>query len=126
MDQVSAGTCLLEHVCWNLCAGTYVLDHVCGNVCDGSQHESLFYRSGKNRRGVQAGIAEKKISILERALEFHPGSDRLLMALLDAVSVLSATQAWVVMFLCIRSNGVFLILAGCRVDAAACALPRKI
>lgn len=40
----------------------------------------------RGRRGVQAGIAEKKISILERALEFHPGSDRLLMALLDAVS----------------------------------------
>lgn len=40
----------------------------------------------RGRRGIQAGIAEKKISILERALEFHPGSDRLLMALLDAVS----------------------------------------
>ena len=41
----------------------------------------------RGRRGIQAGIAEKKISILERALEFHPGSDRLLMALLDAVSL---------------------------------------
>lgn len=40
---------------------------------------------------MQAGIAEKKISILERALEFHPGSDRLLLALLDAVSALSSS-----------------------------------
>ncbi len=40
---------------------------------------------------MQAGIAEKKISILERALEFHPGSDRLLLALLDAVSSLSSS-----------------------------------
>ena len=46
----------------------------------------LHCSGARGRRGVQAGIAEKKISILERALEFHPGSDRLLMALLDAVS----------------------------------------
>ena len=46
----------------------------------------LHCSGARGRRGVQAGIAEKKISILERALEFHPGSDRLLLALLDAVS----------------------------------------
>ncbi|DBA66769.1 TPA: hypothetical protein ACH3X2_001915 [Trebouxia sp. C0005] len=49
-------------------------------------------RSGRGRRGVQAGIAEKKISILERALEFHPGSDRLLLALLDAAQAMSTPE----------------------------------
>ena len=45
---------------------------------------------------MQAGIAEKKISILERALEFHPGSDRLLLALLDAVSSLPSSCTFTV------------------------------
>ena len=53
---------------------------------EGSLMKGQCCRLGRAKRGVQAGIAEKKISILERALEFHPGSDRLLMALLDAVS----------------------------------------
>ncbi|KAL3135501.1 hypothetical protein ABBQ38_005981 [Trebouxia sp. C0009 RCD-2024] len=46
----------------------------------------------RGRRGIQAGIAEKKVSILERALEFHPGSDRLLMALLDAAQAMSTPE----------------------------------
>ena len=38
----------------------------------------------------EAATAEKKISILEQALKFHPGSDELLLALLTAaMSVLS-------------------------------------
>ncbi|DBB14987.1 hypothetical protein WJX82_009217 [Trebouxia sp. C0006] len=49
-------------------------------------------RAGRGRRGMQAGIAEKKISILERALEFHPGSDRLLLALLDAAQAMSSPE----------------------------------
>ncbi|DBB01993.1 TPA: hypothetical protein ACH3X1_000578 [Trebouxia sp. C0004] len=49
-------------------------------------------RAVRGRRGVQAGIAEKKISILERALEFHPGSDRLLLALLDAAQAMSSSE----------------------------------
>jgi len=56
----------------------------------------VVYRAGRGRRGVQAGIAEKKISILERALEFHPGSDRLLLALLDAVSSLPSSCTFTV------------------------------
>lgn len=58
-----------------ICGGQHCSDGVVVH-CSGS----------RGRRGIQAGIAEKKVSILERALEFHPGSDRLLMALLDAVS----------------------------------------
>ena len=61
---------------------------MCGDAC------AVQCSGARGRRGIQVGIAEKKISILERALEFHPGSDRLLMALLDAVSFcreLSAT-----------------------------------
>ena len=63
----------------------------------------LHCSGARGRRGIQAGIAEKKISILERALEFHPGSDRLLMALLDAVSfchALSTTAIQCIQYIC--------------------------
>ena len=39
----------------------------------------------RQRKGVAAALAEKKISILQRGLEFHPGSDQLLLALLNEV-----------------------------------------
>jgi hypothetical protein len=39
------------------------------------------------RRASGAGVAEKKIAILEQALRHHPGSDELLLALLAAVEV---------------------------------------
>lgn len=51
----------------------------------------LVRRVGRTRKGVAAGTAEKKISILERALEHHPGSDPLLLALLEVVSYCSVT-----------------------------------
>eukprot|EP00884_Botryococcus_braunii_P002438 jgi/Botrbrau1/12195/Bobra.0186s0100.2 len=38
----------------------------------------------RRRRTLAAGVAEKKIAILEAALQHHPGSDHLLLALLDA------------------------------------------
>ena len=60
---------------------------------------------------MQAGIAEKKISILERALEFHPGSDRLLLALLDAVSALSSSCTWTIPFCLLPSAFCLLLLA---------------
>lgn len=41
---------------------------------------------GRRRRGSRQAAAEKKISILEKALEHHPGSDELLNALLDAAA----------------------------------------
>lgn len=41
-------------------------------------------RGVRGRRVSEAAIAEKKISILEQALKFHPGSDELLLALLTA------------------------------------------
>ena len=34
---------------------------------------------------MAAALAEKKIAILQRGLEFHPGSDQLLLALLNEV-----------------------------------------
>lgn len=43
-------------------------------------------RGARQRKGVEAGTAEKKISILERALEHHAGSEDLLLALLEVVS----------------------------------------
>lgn len=42
------------------------------------------HRGVRGRRVSEAAIAEKKISILERALKYHPGSDELLLALLTA------------------------------------------
>ena len=39
----------------------------------------------RQRKGVAAALAEKKIAILQRGLEFHPGSDQLLLALLNEV-----------------------------------------
>ncbi len=42
-------------------------------------------RGGQRVSG--AGVAEKKIAILEQALRHHPGSDELLLALLGAVEV---------------------------------------
>ena len=47
----------------------------CGNACRGG------------RRASGAGVAEKKIAILEQALRHHPGSDELLLALLGTVEV---------------------------------------
>lgn len=41
--------------------------------------------SGRARRGVAAAVAERKIAILEQALVHHPGSQKLLLALLDTV-----------------------------------------
>ncbi len=38
---------------------------------------------------MEAGTAEKKIAILERGLEHHPGSEELLLALLNVVRALS-------------------------------------
>ena len=43
-------------------------------------------RSARHRKGMEAGTAEKKIAILERGLEHHPGSEELLLALLNVVS----------------------------------------
>lgn len=40
---------------------------------------------GPAQRGGERAAAEKKIAILERALGLHPGSDELLLALLQAV-----------------------------------------
>lgn len=40
------------------------------------------------RRAMAAGVAEKKIAILEAALRHHPGSDALLLALLQTAQVL--------------------------------------
>lgn len=40
----------------------------------------------KRQRGAARATAEKQISILERGLEHHPGSDVLLLALLDVAS----------------------------------------
>ena len=51
------------------------------------QDEAL--RLGPPRRGGERGAAEKKIAVLEKALSLHPGSDELLLALLQAVSGLS-------------------------------------
>ena len=86
---------------------------------DSSLLQSLILcRVGRGRRGVQAGIAEKKISILERALEFHPGSDRLLMALLDSVSLtLGSTYCYfgaisVIAMYC-RAVGILLMQPSC-------------
>lgn len=52
---------------------------------DALQDEAV--RLGAARRGVERGAAEKKIAILEKALSQNPGSDELLLALLQAVSV---------------------------------------
>lgn len=41
-------------------------------------------RGARGRRVSEAAVAEKKISILEQALKYHPGSDELLLALLPA------------------------------------------
>lgn len=41
---------------------------------------------GPLRRGAERAAAEKKVAILEKALGHHPGSDALLLALLEAVS----------------------------------------
>ena len=38
---------------------------------------------------MEAGTAEKKVAILERGLEHHPGSEELLLALLNVVRMLS-------------------------------------
>ena len=40
---------------------------------------------GVGRRGAERAAAEKKVAILEKALGHHPGSDALLLALLEAV-----------------------------------------
>lgn len=40
---------------------------------------------GRGRASAEAALAEKKISILERALEHHPASDVLLLELLRLV-----------------------------------------
>lgn len=37
-------------------------------------------------RGQDSGVAEKKVAILQKALEHHPGSERILLALLQAYS----------------------------------------
>ena len=47
------------------------------------------HRSARHRKGMEAGTAEKKIAILERGLEHHPGSEELLLALLNVVRALS-------------------------------------
>ncbi len=44
-------------------------------------------RGVRGRRVSEAAVAEKKISILEQALKYHPGSDELLLALLTAAEV---------------------------------------
>lgn len=54
------------------------------------QDEAL--RLGPPQRGAARAAAEKKISILERALSLHPGSDELLLALLRAVG--AAAGGW--------------------------------
>ena len=41
--------------------------------------------TGRGRPGEQAAVADKKAAILERALEHHPQSDRLLVELLRLV-----------------------------------------
>ena len=46
-------------------------------------------RSTRHRKGMEAGTAEKKIAILERGLEHHPGSEQLLLAMLNVVRLLS-------------------------------------
>ncbi len=46
-------------------------------------------RAGK---ASKAGVAEKKIAILEQALVHHPGSDELLLALLAAAEALAAPE----------------------------------
>jgi NRDE-2, necessary for RNA interference len=43
-------------------------------------------------RGAARATAEKQISILERGLEHHPGSDVLLLALLDAASKICVSE----------------------------------
>jgi len=47
------------------------------------------YRTARHRKGMEAGTAEKKIAILERGLDHHPGSEEVLLALLNVVRVLS-------------------------------------
>ena len=44
-------------------------------------------RGVRGRRVSEAAVAEKKISILEQALKFHPGSDELLLALLASAEI---------------------------------------
>ena len=49
-------------------------------------------RGVRGRRVSEAAIAEKKISILEQALKFHPGSDELLLALLTAAETVLSPE----------------------------------
>ncbi|KAK9820400.1 hypothetical protein WJX72_009973 [[Myrmecia] bisecta] len=49
-------------------------------------------RSGRYRKGLEAAAAEKKIAILERALGHHPGSEQLLLALLEAAATISSAD----------------------------------
>ncbi len=46
------------------------------------------------RRGGERAVAEKKLSILEKALSLHPGSDELLLALLSTVSWGRGAEHW--------------------------------
>ena len=46
--------------------------------------------TGRSRKGTERGVAEKKAAILEAALKHHPGSDRLLLALLDCAEAVAA------------------------------------
>ena len=55
-----------------------------GTLHGACEPSCLACRGVRGRRVSEAGIAEKKISILEQALKFHPGSDELLLALLTA------------------------------------------
>ena len=50
------------------------------------QQEAVVMTGGERRRGALRAAREKQIAILERGLEHHPGSDQLLLALLDAAA----------------------------------------
>ena len=84
----------------------HALPHAAGQVtwCLQQKHENPTKRSmglttwhpacsaTRQRKGVAAALAEKKIAILQRGLEFHPGSDQLLLALLNEVCCFTSVR----------------------------------
>jgi hypothetical protein len=71
-------------VCAALASGSVVTHNVpASELC--TEYRLMICSGARGRASAEAALAEKKIAILERALQHHPGSDVLLLELLRLV-----------------------------------------